>query len=366
MSSGHNHTGLLAFGVVMAGGRGKRFWPLSRANKAKHLLPVVGGKTLLEVTIERLLPILGQARILVVTQSCQVETTKQALRRFLDVEILIEPVGKNTAACIALATAHLLRCHNDCVVAFMPADHFIEKPDGFRGALLNAMDFAWKGGVIVTLGVRPTRVATGFGYIEMGEILGRSDDHTFYRVTRFTEKPDQSKAKEFVESGRYLWNAGIFISKASVMMDEIRKWLPKTAAQFDRYIKAEDAERSLILEQAYSALDEISIDFGVIEKSEIVAVLPVDIGWDDVGSWESYARHLAQDEFGNRFYGTHIGVETSNSIIYTDAAAVATLGIKDIIVIVTGDSVLIADRRKSEEVRRIVDIIEKKGLTHLL
>lgn len=366
MSPGHKDTRLLAFGVVMAGGRGKRFWPLSRASKAKHLLPVVGGKTLLEVTIERLLPILDQGRIMVVTQSCQFETTKQALQNFSGVEILVEPVGKNTAACIGLATAYLLRSHDDCVVAFMPADHFIEKPDRFREALLKAMDFASKGRVIVTLGVRPTRVATGFGYIEMGEILGRSDDHTFYRVDRFTEKPDQFKAKEFVESGRYLWNAGIFISKASVMMEEMRRWLPRTATQFDKYIKAQDAQTSMILEQAYSFLDDISIDFGVIEKSEIVAVLPVDIGWDDVGSWESYAQHLAQDEFGNRFYGTYIGVETSNSIIYTDGAAVATLGIKDMIVIVTRDSVLIADRKRSEEVRRIVDIIEKKGLTHLL
>lgn len=366
MSPGYRDCQLPVFSVVMAGGRGKRFWPLSRASRAKHLLPIVGSKTLLEVTIERILPILDPTKIVVVTQNCQVEATKQALRRFSSVRILVEPVGKNTAACIALATAHLLSLHDDCVVAFMPADHFIANPDRFRDALLKAMDFASNAKVIVTLGVRPTRVATGFGYIEIGRMLESAGEHCFYEVARFTEKPDQHKAMEFVGSGRYLWNAGIFISRASVMMQEIRKWLPQTATQFDKYAKATDAERPKILEQVYSILADISIDFGVMEKSDIVTVLPVDIGWDDVGSWESYAKYLAQDEFGNSFCGTHIGIDTSDSIVYTDGAIVATLGIKDIIIIVTGDSVLIADRRRSEEVQRIVDMVEKKGLTHLL
>ncbi len=366
MSAGSSGFDAIEFAVVMAGGRGTRFWPLSRARRAKHLLPLVGGKTLVELTVERLLPLFDQRRIILVTQQCQIEATREALKGFSGIKILSEPVGKNTAACIALAVSHLLIDYPDCVVALMPADHFIERCDRFRELLKKAMEFAWKKRMIVTLGIKPNRVATGFGYIEIGESLEKIGDDTIYKVLKFTEKPDETKAKQFVESGRFLWNAGIFVSRASVMMDEIRRWLPRTAAEFDRYIKADDNERQRILEQAYPVLEDISIDFGVMEKSDIVAVLPAEIGWDDVGSWESYAKYLSEDTSGNKLYGMHIGIDTSNSIIYTDSALVATLGIKDIMVIATGDSILIADRRRCEEVRRIVDMLDKKGLGHLL
>lgn len=366
MSAGSSVSDFIPFAVVMAGGRGKRFWPLSRAKKAKHLLPLGGGKTFVELTIERLLPLFHPQRILVVTQECQIETTREVLRRFSGIEILSEPVGKNTAACIALAASHLQINHGDCVATFVPADHFIGKCDHFRDLLRRAMEFAWTTRMIVTLGIKPTRAASGFGYIEMGETLETSDDHTFYKVSKFAEKPDESTARKFVESGKYLWNAGIFISRASVMMEELRKWLPKTAAPFDRYVKARDQDRREILLEIYRTLDDISIDFGVMEKSDIVAVLPADVDWDDVGSWESYARYLTEDAFGNRLYGTHIGVDTSNSIIYTDGAAVATLGIKDILIVVTNDSILVADKHRCEDVKKIVDMIEKKGLDNLI
>jgi len=357
----------LRFAVIMSGGKGKRFWPLSRGYRAKQLVKLIEGKTLLELTVERLLPVFPEDHIMVVTQAMQVDATKEVLSRWPGIRILVEPVGKNTAPCIAFATTYAAHHHGDCVLTFLPADHFIRKVKTFQEILAATAEFAGKSDRVVTIGIKPDRPATGYGYIEVGQVVDRVDGKDFFNVERFTEKPTLDVAREYLASGRYLWNAGIFCFRASVMLDELKQYLPGISATFEsfRQFYGTETERERLL-ACYQEVDEISIDYGVMEKTRRACVIPADIGWDDVGSWESFSKYLDSDEQGNRVSGRHIGLETRNCIVYSPRQVVATLGIKDLTIVVTDDAILIADRSRGEEVRRIVDLVESKGIRDLL
>ena len=351
----------------MSGGRGRRFWPLSRAARAKQLIPLAEGKTLLELTIERITDLFEADEIFVVTQQCQAGETRRIVERFGGVRILSEPTGRNTAPCIAYAVSFIKAAVGDAAVVVLPADHFIQDVETFRRVVAEGLDFVDRTRAILTVGIRPERPATGFGYIRMGDQVETRHGLSLYKVDRFTEKPALDVAQRYLADGRYLWNAGIFMFKASVMLDEIGAYLPGMAAEFGRWASAVGSpEGAECLARCYSEIDSISIDFGVIEKTQIAHVIPADIGWDDVGSWDSFSRHMTKDEGSNAVIGKHLGIDTKNCIIYSDRQVVATLGLEDITVVATDDAILISKRERGEEVKDVVDLVESEGLQDLL
>jgi mannose-1-phosphate guanylyltransferase len=351
----------------MAGGRGKRFWPVSRANKPKQLVELAGGKTLLELTVERLLPLFDAERIVVITQQRQMEETAKVLGRFEGLKLLAEPVGRNTAACIAYAATYIRASHGDAVFAVLPADHFIAREDEFRRVLAAGMDFVAERNALLTVGIRPDRPSTGFGYIRRGKLAAEAGGLKFYEVSRFTEKPEEDLAKKYIASGEYLWNAGIFILTANGILGEIERFLPEVAAEFKACEKSiGTAAEADDIAGCYSRVEDISIDFGVMEKTGSAYVVPADIGWDDVGSWESFSRHMQKDSNGNSVQGRHITIGSRDCIVYSDSLTVVTAGLKDIAIVVSGDAVLVIRREKGEEVKEIIDLLESEGLNDLL
>ncbi len=357
----------MRFAVIMSGGRGRRFWPVSRASKPKQLVELAGGRTLLELTVERLTPVFDPDRILVITQERQMEETGKVLGRFAGLQVLAEPVGRNTAACIAFAATYIRAMHGDAVFAVLPADHFIGREDEFREVLRAGMDFVAERNALLTLGIKPDRPATGFGYIRRGKSAGKVGGLEFFGVSQFAEKPPLDLAETYVASGDYLWNAGIFIFKASTILGEIDRFLPGMATEFKDFEKSIGTpEQATLLARCYSRVQEISIDFGVMEKTGSAYVVPADIGWDDVGSWESFSRHMDKDADGNAVRGRHVSIGSRDCIIYSDSLTVATAGLKDITIVVSEDAVLVIRREKGEEVKDIVDLVEREGLTDLL
>jgi mannose-1-phosphate guanylyltransferase len=353
--------------VIMSGGRGRRFWPLSRAARAKQLIGLLDGKTLLELTLERLTPIFDNDRIIVVTQARQADETRRVTDSFKGVRVLTEPVGKNTAACIAYAASFAKATMGDAVLTLLPADHFIRDTQGFRLVLQAGARFVAGVGGILTIGIKPGRPATGFGYIRLGEEIKTAEGHTFFKVRQFTEKPAPDAARAYLDAGDYLWNAGIFLFKASTMLDEIARCLPEMGREFEKCMSAFGTSREAdCLAQCYSTIEDISIDYGVIEKTGAAYVVPADIGWDDVGNWESFSKYMPEDKAGNRVHGRHVGIDSENCIIYSDKHLVATLGLSGFTVVATEDAILIARGDRGEEVKRLVDLIEEKGLTDLL
>jgi mannose-1-phosphate guanylyltransferase len=359
--------GELRFAVIMSGGSGRRFWPLSRTARAKHLIPLVEGKTLLELTVERLTPIFACENIIVVTQKQQHQETVRVLERFGRIRVLCEPVGKNTAPCIALAACYIQSIAGDAVVAFLPADHFIRSEGHFRAILSAGMDFVGDSGRHLTLGVTPDRPATGFGYIRKGPRIAARDGLDFFRVVRFTEKPSLETARAYLGTGEYLWNSGIFVFRVSGIREELRKHLPELAGHFE---SCEDSigtpQENERLADCYSAISGVSIDYGVMEKTENACVVPAEIGWDDLGNWDSFAKYLTKDGLGNAVIGKHVGVDSSDCLIYGGKQVIATLGIHGLVVIATDDAVLVMSRERAEEVKRLVERIEEEGLSDLL
>lgn len=357
----------MRFAVIMSGGSGRRFWPLSRAAKAKQMIRLVGGKTLLELTVERLLPLFPPENIFVVTQKQQCAETSRVLNRFGDIRVLSEPVGRNTAACIAYAAGYIDSTVGDAVLAFLPADHFIEFEDRFRTVLATGMDFVEETGRHLTLGIKPDRPATGFGYIRRGPRVAGHGDLDFFKVSEFAEKPSLEVARGYLETGEYFWNAGIFVFRTSSILEDIKTHLPDMAREFDacrdRFGMPDEEDR---LAACYAALRNVSIDYGVMERTDAACVVPADIGWDDLGNWDSFSKYMPKDEVGNAVQGRHVGIDTDGCIIYTDKQLVSTLGVSGITVIATDDAVLVMRRERGEEVKDLVKRIEEEGLSDLL
>jgi mannose-1-phosphate guanylyltransferase len=357
----------LRFAVIMSGGSGRRFWPLSRTSRAKHLIPLFGGKSLLELTIERLNPLFTPERTIVVTQRAQLSETVRVLKRFRDIRILCEPVGRNTAPCIALAAAYIDSVAGDAAMVVLPADHFIAAEDRFREILAAGMSFVEETGRHVTLGIKPDRPATGFGYIKRGSREAGYGGLDFFRVAEFTEKPSADAARAYLESGDYLWNAGIFVFKVSSIRDDIERYLPDAAREFESLKTCfGQPDQEEILSSCYSRMPEISIDYGIMEMTDRACVVPADIGWDDLGTWDAFGRYMAKDQMGNAVHGRHISVDSTDCLVYSDSQAVGTLGISGIAVIATDDAILVIPKERGEEVKRIVDRIREEGLTDLL
>ncbi|MEW6614377.1 MAG: mannose-1-phosphate guanylyltransferase [Thermodesulfobacteriota bacterium] len=353
------------FAVVMAGGQGTRFWPKSRRSKPKQFLDIIGNKTMVMKTIERLTPLIPRENIYaVVNESHLQETIEQT---GLSDNIIMEPVGRNTAPCIGLAALYIQRKDPEGVMVALPADHHIEDQEAFLKTLLAAEDVARSTGYLVTLGTEPGYPATGFGYIEKGDLLGKSGSKEFFKVKRFTEKPDITTATEFLADGNFFWNSGIFVWKVPAILKQIETHLPFLYNGLTKIRGAigTDREREAI-SKVYSSIESISIDYGVMEKSNITAVVPSDFGWNDVGSWASLDEVLPKDEDENILIGKCISLETRDTVVYGKDKLIATLGLDGIVVVDTGDAILISRKDKCQDVKKIVERLEKEGMDEYL
>ena len=352
------------YGVILAGGVGSRFWPLSRETAPKQILKVAGEDSLLRSTIARLAPLVPATRVSIVTNEKQAELIRLHLtddKKAERVSYVVEPFGRNTAPAIALAAVELLKNDPDAVMAVLPADHLIKDGSAFRSALKSA-HLAALDGHLVTFGIRPTHPETGYGYIKAlkGPASGRGrpkrfGSHKVRKVERFIEKPDLGRAKRFLKSGGYLWNSGIFIWKASRILEELSIHLPAMHRSLMAIAGGSDLKR------AYASIKPASIDTGVLEKSRDVVVIEAAFEWSDVGSWSSLKDLLKPDSKGNIIKGPVVDIGSTDSFIIGADRVVATIGLKDMILVDTPDATLVCPKDRAQEVKDIVGALKKKG-----
>ena len=342
--------------VILAGGSGTRLWPLSRRQLPKQFLRIEGERSLLEATLDRLQPVVDAGNALIVTGA--EHARGEAYQALHDFQKLLEPVGRNTAPAIALAAAWLSRNGEDPVLVVLPADHVIRDLPAFHEALHRAIAAA-EDGALVTFGIRPTRPETGYGYIR-----AVTDGSTVVPVERFTEKPDQETAEGFLADGNYWWNSGMFVWKASSILAEVERHLPEVHAVLQR-IRVEwdgsDGDPQVAVEAHFAAMPSISIDYGVLERSDRVRLVPCDIGWSDVGSWDAVHDLAVQDERGNALHGNALAIDCENTMLHGDRRLVAAVGVRDLCVVETADAILIAPRGQTQRVREVVDELSRRN-----
>jgi mannose-1-phosphate guanylyltransferase len=344
------------FAVVMAGGSGTRFWPLSRRLKPKQLLALAEpGRTLLASTIERVAPLVPPERVLVVTGQHLAESTRAAVPQLPAANVLAEPVAKNTAPCVAWAAYHALARDPDAVLAVLAADHFVVDQRAYLDVIQRALEAAADGS-LVTCGIRPSRPETGYGYLEVGGEVGPGFSHT---VLRFVEKPDHARALEFVQSGRFLWNSGQFFFRADAIVRAFEEHMPELAAAMAPVRSATPEDEMRIVGAAYASAKGISIDHGIMEKASKVRVVPGDFGWNDVGSWTTAWELARRDADGNA--GNAVLVDARNNYVHApEGKVVALLGVDDLVVVDTPDALLVMPRSRAQDVRAIVDALKGK------
>lgn len=346
--------------IILAGGKGERFWPVSRLKRPKQFLCLDGSdQSLLQSTAKRLLNLAGGwENLWVVTSEIIADGVKEQLPDLPLSNILVEPQGRDTAPAVAWATLEVAKQYGkEAIVGFFPADHWIGDTAAYEKTLSAAVMQADREPSIVTLGITPNQPATGYGYIEQGEQQGTYHDLPVYQVTRFTEKPDRDTAQAFLDTGKFCWNSGMFIFKAGVVLDELQKYSPKLIQLL--LAKGRDA---------YAELEKESIDYALMEKTNLASVLPANFGWDDLGDWNGVERLLKGDR-DNVELGHHIGQDTQDAIIYADdkEEVIVTIGLKDVVIVRDGNVTLVVDKHHTQDIKQVVKSLHNKPeLKHLL
>ena len=358
--------------VIMAGGGGTRLWPVSRAAHPKQFHRLTSNHSLLQETVLRVRSLVGSENIYITTGKAFVNEINFQLLDIDQTHVLVEPDKRDNAAAVGLAVVRLLfdnKGHDDTMV-MLPADHIILKPENFSNAI-QAADAFLKAHPenIVTIGVRPTYPETGYGYIKMdvkqSELV---NNHEVFRVDQFVEKPDLKTAEKFVQDYAYLWNAGIFVFRLKTMWQLYQQLLPEIASGLETIAATfgSDNEKSA-LEEIYPTLPATSIDYGIMEKAKDVAVIPcAELGWSDVGNWQSLRDSLPKDQDGNVIFGEHIGIDTKNTFVHGEKRLIATIGLKDIVIVDTDDALLIADASRVAEVKKVIELLKDDRREDLL
>jgi mannose-1-phosphate guanylyltransferase len=345
--------------LVLAGGSGTRFWPASRRSRPKQLLPLDADRSLLVQTVARLAPLVPPGRVWVSTTAALAPAVVEQLDDVPPEQVIAEPAGRNTAPAIAWSLLSMPAAERDGVVVVLPSDHRVADAAAFRAALERATAVAAASDRIVALGVLPRWAETGFGYLELG--APRAGAAGLREVARFREKPDRATATAFVASGRHLWNAGIFVFRGAVLLAAIERHAPELA----RGLAALAAAPARVAE-LYPALPSVSIDYAVMEHVEGLLALPLDCGWDDLGSWQALFEVLPAGAAGNRVHGDAIAIDADDNLLFADHGLVAALGVRDLVIVRTADAVLVAHRDRAQEVRRLVERLSAAGRLDLL
>lgn len=355
----------------MAGGQGTRFWPRSRRRLPKQLLALTGRRTLLQETVRRLLPLFSWRRIVVVTNSQQAAEVRRQLPRLPAEQVLVEPIGRNTLACLVLAAEWIRARAGETTMVAVPADHVILDTEELRRTVARACRLASARACLVTIGVRPTRPETGYGYIEVGQRIPREPARAHW-VRRFHEKPAAAQARRYVASGRFVWNSGMFVWKLTVFRQALETCMPGAFRSLSGIWGARPGA-SRRLRQAYRRLPSVSVDVGVLQPlsrraaaSPPLAVLPGRFDWNDVGSWVALHELWGCDADGNAALGRTVAIDTSNAIVYSPQRLVALVGVDDVIVVDSADAVLICARERAQDVRKITELLKQRGLSRYL
>ena len=353
--------------LIMAGGRGERFWPRSRKSTPKQFLNLADPeKTMIQSTVERILPLVKAEDILIATNKDYRELVQQQLPALPEENILLEPLGRNTAPCIGWGAVTVRKRYGDALMMVLPSDHLIQQPALFRGALKNALRTAEETDALVTLGISPTVPDTGYGYIKYDTEEGTGFENAF-RVQKFVEKPDLKTAKRYLASGEYLWNSGMFIWKASAVLREIREKLPELYAQLETIEQAIGTEQEEeVLKEVFGQIQPISIDYGVMEKAKNVYVLPSSFGWDDVGSWLAVGRINPANDAGNVVRGDVVAVNSTRCIVEGGNKTIAMVGLEDTIIVDTKDALLVCAKESAGDIRKVLETLKAENRTELL
>jgi mannose-1-phosphate guanylyltransferase len=361
--------------VIVAGGRGTRFWPLSRKRRAKQLLALDGKRTMIQQTLARLLPLAQRKRFWVITNEHSLPAIVQQLPGLDKRQIVAEPVGRNTAPAIGLAAFILARTDPNAVIGMFPSDHVITDEKRFRASIQRGIEIAAHDGNIVVLGIRPTRAETGYGYIE----TENGKPGSSLPVRRFTEKPDANTASGFLAAGNYLWNSGMFLWSAHTLTDALREYLPKTATILEEIAASFNTSGfSRVLRRLYPKCENVSVDYAVLEprsrlgmgKSNGIFCLPADFGWNDLGSWRALHEHLCakhQPEDGNLIVGDDdFSLDARGNYVHAPGSFIALVGVNDLVVVNTEDALLITTRERAQDVGKIVKFLDEKKLHKLV
>lgn len=352
------------YAVIMAGGVGSRFWPRSKERKPKQLIRIAGENTMIQDTVKRLNGLVKKENIFVITNKIQKLRVKEQLPEIPEENIIDEPFGKNTAACIGLASVLIKSKNQEAVTITLPSDHLIKDDEQFRECLSTAANFAFKSKGLVTIGITPTRPETGYGYIQFDE---DGVEKNIFKVLTFAEKPNLATARRFLESGDFLWNSGIFIWRVDSILNEIKKYLPdlyEGLETLEPSINTPDFEKQLV--QVYGQLRSISIDYGVMENSDNVYLTKADFYWNDVGNWEAVYEISDKNEEGNALIGDVYTQNTFGSYIFSPRKFTATIGVENLIVINTNEALLVCHRNNAQDVRQIVDYLKMNKRTDLV
>lgn len=354
------------YAFIMAGGVGSRLWPRSRTQTPKQFLDLVGCETMLQDSYHRLLPSIPPERIMVGVGTQYLPIVRAQLPELPPENVVVEPAGRGTAPAVGLGALHIHSRDPEAVMIVVTADHHIGEASRFRRAMMAAAQIARRG-YLVTLGITPTFASTGYGYVRRGEKLDTIDGFDVYRAMRFTEKPQVPMAEAFLESGLYSWNSGMFVWRTATIRQELALHMPTLSAQLGEIERALGTpHEGEVLERVWADVGKQTIDYGIMEHAREVAVIPVQIGWNDVGSWQTLMELLAVDEQGNVLLGDHLAVDTRNTLIYSPHKVVAAIGLEDLIVVETEDALLICPRTRSQDVRTIVDALRDAGREDLL
>lgn len=353
------------FVIIMAGGRGERFWPVSREKTPKQLLALLGKKSFLQEAVERVLPLVPAKNIFVITNSVQAPAVAKQLPKIPKGNIVAEPVGRDTCAAVTLGAALVGARSTTGVMAVLPADHVIPNAKKFQQVLGDAFDLAARGQAIVTIGIKPTEPATGYGYIELGKELptpagAKKYKTTFFKAERFVEKPNFDRALEYVNSGNYRWNAGMFIWSFVTVTQGLERHQPEMAAACQRWFKVatDPAKLARVLKKEYPEIKKISIDYALMEHAQNVICANGDFDWDDLGAWTALARHIKPDAEGNCAVAEFIHVDAARNIVFDsrtkNRAPIAIVGLRDSIIVQTDDVTMVAHKSQAQKIKEMV------------
>ncbi|MBI5358999.1 MAG: mannose-1-phosphate guanylyltransferase [Planctomycetes bacterium] len=354
----------MLYAVLMAGGKGRRFWPKSRENTPKQFITLFEKKSLLKFTCERLSGMVPNDRIFVITNAMHTKLSKDILEEVPEENIIGEPEGRDTAACVAYSAAVIYKKDPDAVIVAMPADHFIRPKQKFHETIKMADDVAMNSDSLVVFGIKPRYPSTGYGYIQRGEKLMTLRSTPIYKARRFVEKPDDKTAKGYIASGEYYWNSGIFLWKAKTILDAFEKHLPDSYHCIEELLEFMGTKKeSQAVRKFYTEFPKTSIDYAIMEKADNVAMIEANYIWDDIGTWKALDEMVTKNRENNVVIGKHCGIDSDNIIIFGDEDhLIGTVGISNLVIVHTQDATLICNRDRVEDVKMLVDKLDKNGL----